>query len=492
MASDDHTGMDSFHECLQEYGEGIEVVQICLEPEDPSIKDDISAIGDLSLDECRNKKLKTTLNGDTNCNVIDIKIDDVIKNVNGNGTLKSSKSDDSLDDKEDDMTIIEDDMLITPRDLADVRRTSIDTNEMSLSKQQSKDISTSDEMVFAVTPTGLERISFEKYWKECDSIKVEGGKTMLEKVKSDESWKECLNSPNDDTSSFADAPNRLSVQENSSLLFIDHDIDGYETCLDDDSLSVKCSLKTDDRKKVNCADIKENTKQNKIVASRNKDNDPSAKLISKEIYSGEDVSYDRYPHVQEHIIKQMKSLRIEPLNVNITNKKQKKRSPTKPSKHVQRRQCIEYYNDQAECLEEYKKQKRIEEERKRKDDKRKQDRKMENKKQLKKKELSEESTDLESFVPGCHKCFLEDYAYALTKAYIAEAKSCKFCEVIRDILEPPDNIHTRRLSAPALVSFDNDLVSETDEEDFLAVPEVKDRRKSTGPLRFPVPSRRQR
>lgn len=36
-----------------------------------------------------------------------------------------------------------------------------------ISREHSKEISTSDEMVFAVTPTGLERVSFEKYWQDC-------------------------------------------------------------------------------------------------------------------------------------------------------------------------------------------------------------------------------------------------------------------------------------------------------------------------------------
>lgn len=503
--------MDSYHECLQEYGEGLEVVQICLEPEDASIKDEeISAIGDLSLDECHNTKSKTSVNGDNNCNIINIKSEDKIVTVNGNETFKCSKSDESLDNHEhdDDMTITEDDVLLTPRELTDVRRMSIEkkVGDRSLSKQQSRDISTSDEMVFAVTPTGLERISFEKYWKESDINRIEYHKTTLEKVKSDESWKECLNSPNDDTLSYCDTTARLSVQENSSLLYIDHDVDGYETCLDDDSYSIMYSEKTDDHKKINGsdhrADIKVERKQDKITVSRNKDNDASAKSICKEsrvtFCGDEDVSFE-HSHVQEHIIKQMKSLRIEPLNFNISSKKLKKRSPTKPSKIVQKRQqCIEYYNDQAECLEEYNRQKKLEEE--------KRNNKIEEKKilesnlaviekklQLKKQMPSEDSTDMETnYVPGCHKCFLENYAYAITKAYIEEATACKYCEVIRDMLEPPKRLPRRRMSAPALICLDNGVNSETDDEDFLTVPDVKDRRKSAGPLKFFVPSRRQR
>lgn len=497
--------MDSFHECLQEYGEGLEVVQICLEPEDTSIKDEeISAFGDLSLDECKNKKMK--VNEDSNSNIIQIESENVVK-VNGNDNFKCSKSDESLDDHDDDMTITEDDMLITPRELPDVTRISIETKDdrkRSLSYQQSKDISTSDEMVFAVTPTGLERVSFEKYWKECDVNKTENNKSSLEKVKSDESWKECLNSPTEETISFSDIPNKLSVQENSSLLYIDHDVDGYETCLDDDSYSIKCSEKTDDRKKINGVDhrteINDTYKQDKIGVKRNKDNDTSAKTVHKDRHTSDSVSedlssYKQYQHVQEHIIKQMKSLQIETLNIN--SKKIKNRSPTKPSKNVQRR-CVEYYNDQAECLEEYKRQKKLEEERKTTEAKKKVFESnlaaMEKKTQLRRnKELSEESTDIESnYVPGCHKCFLENYAYAITKAYIAEANACKYCEVIRDMLEQPKRILSRRMSAPATVNLENGVISETDEEDLLAVPEVKDRRKSVGPLRFFVPSRRPR
>ncbi|XP_063393648.1 uncharacterized protein LOC134678858 [Cydia fagiglandana] len=476
LASDDHTGMDSFHECLQEYGEGLEVVQICLEPEDTSIKDEeLSALCDLSFDDCI--KRDDTLNEN---------IKNVPDKVNGVTELKASKSDDSLDDPDDDMTIREDDVLITPRELPDIRTKFVDDkqSERTLSKQQSKDISTSDEMVFAVTPTGLERISFEKYWKECDT------KTTLEKVKSDESWKECLNSPTEETSSFYDATTRISVQEDGqSLLFIDHEIDGYETCVDDDSSSVKCTEKNGH--KINGdREIKVEDKHDKTDA-RNNDKDVDAKNIEQNAPSIlDEVSYN--PCIQEHIIKQMKSLRIEPINMNISHKK-KKKSPTKhkPSKTVQ---CVEYYNDQAECLEEIR-QKRIKEE----ETIHKAEQKkildsnkavIERKLHLKKQEPSEESTDLEtSYVPGCHKCFLENYAYAITKAYIAEAHACKFCEVIREILEVPKDVPDRRMSAPAFVSLESPG-STTEEEDLLMVPIVKDRRKSAGPLKFLVPSRR--
>lgn len=473
LASDDHTGMDSFHECLQEYGEGLEVVQICLEPEDSSIKDEeLSALGDLSLED--RKKDEKSFKG----------------KVNGIAVLKSSKSDESLDDPEDDMTITEDDVLTAPREL-NLRSKSADRKEdgeRSLSKQQSKDISTSDEMVFAVTPTGLERISFDKYWKECDEPQVK--KTSLENVKSDESWKECLNSPTEDIISFYDATTRISVQEeNSSLLYIDHEVDGYETCLDDDS-SVKCSVKSA-RKIPSEEQIKETSKQDKKVV-KNRDNDASAKVIQQNTANAVDeVSYS---HLQDHIIKQMKSLRIEPLNINISNKKLKKKSPSKPSK--EKRQCIEYYNDQAECLKEIRQKKLEEEEKKYKEEQKKllenNTAVMEKKLQLKKKDPSEESTDLESnYVPGCHKCFLENYAYAITKAYMAEANACKYCEVIRDMLEVPRSLTDRRMSAPALVNLDSPP-STTDDEDLLMVPVSKDRRKSAGPLKFLVPSRRSR
>jgi hypothetical protein len=474
LASDDHTGMDSFHECLQEYGEGLEVVQICLEPEDASIKDEeISAFGDLSLEDCKKDGFKDKSSKEK---------------VNGIADMKSSKSDESLDDQDDDMTITEDDVLNAPREL-NMRSKSADRKELkkerSLSKQQSKDISTSDEMVFAVTPTGLERISFDKYWKESDEIKIE--KTKLEKVKSDESWKECLNSPTEETISFYDATTRISVQEdNSSLLFIDHEIDGYETCLDDDSSSVKCVKST---RKNNADQIKEKSKHVKI--NRQKDNDISAKTDSH-IVADDDVT-SSYPYVQEHIIKQMKSLRIEPLNINIGIKKPKKKSPTKPSKNERR--CVEYYNDQAECLKEIRQKKLEEEEKKYKEEQKKildnNIATIEKKLQLKKQEPSEESTDMETYDPSCHKCFLENYAYAITKAYMAEATACKYCEVIRDMLEAPKVIPDRRMSAPALVNLESS-VSETEDEDFLSVPGVRDRRKSAGPLKFLVPSRRAR
>lgn len=475
MASDDQTGMDSFHECLQEYGEGLEVVQICCEPEDSSIKDEeLSALADLSFDDCHFKN----------------QINEQLKSKNKtekekiNGTiLKSSKSDESLE--QDELTITEDDVLITPRELPDTRSKSADrkgnSDSRCLSKQQSKDISTSDEMVFAVTPTGLERISFDKYWKEDESKEKN-----LHKVKSEESWKECLNSPTDVTSSFYDTTTRISVQEESnSLLYIDHEIDGYETCIDDDSTSVKSTIKNG-RKMNGDPEIKETSKQDKI-AIRNKDNDASAKTAT----ATDEVTSYGHPYVQEHIIKQMKSLRIEPLNINITNKK-KKRSPTRPSKSE--RKCIEYYNDQDECLKEIRQMKLEEEERKNKEVQQKllenNTAVMEKKLQLKKQDPSEESTDLETnYVPGCHKCFLENYAYAITKAYMAEAKGCKYCEVIRDMLEVPSSVHDRRMSAPALVNLKSS--SETDEEELLLVP-VVNRRKSAGPLRFLVPSRRPR
>ncbi|XP_049881193.1 uncharacterized protein LOC126377499 isoform X3 [Pectinophora gossypiella] len=467
LASDDHTGMDSFHECLQEYGEGLEVVQICLEPEDSSIKDEeLSALADLSFDDLNTKNKPSPKHDGTTDQI--------------NGEIVKSKSEESLQD--DDMTITEDDVLVAPRELPDTRSKSADRKgegERSLSKQQSKDISTSDEMVFAVTPTGLERISFDKYWKEDESVAKN-----LEKVKSDESWKECLNSPTDE-SSFYDATTRISTQdENSSLLYIDHEIDGYETCLDEDS-SVKCTIKNG-RKLNGDREIKETGKQDKI-AIRNKDNDASAKSIP----SVDETTYG-HPYVQEHIIKQMKSLRIEPLNINISHKKHKKRSPTKPSKTE--RKCVEYYNDQDETLKEIRQKKLEEEEKKSKEEQKKilqnNIAAMEKKLQLKKQEPSEESTDLETnYVPGCHKCFLENYAYAITKAYIAEASACKYCEVIRDMLEAPKTMPDRRMSAPALVNLESPG-SETEEDDFLMVPVSKDRRKSAGPLKFIVPSRR--
>lgn len=437
--------MDSFHECLQEYGEGLEVVQICLEPEEPSIKDDLSALGDISFEDCK-------------------KVNEIAK-MNGINERKSSKSD-SIDEHDDDMTITEDDVLTAPRELPDLRNA---VEKGDLIKQQSKDISTSDEMVFAVTPTGLERISFDKYWKGEPNV----DKT-IEKVKSDESWKECLNSPTDDVTSYHDATTKVPVHENCSLLYIDHEIDGYETCLDDDETSLKNGHKVD---------IKEIDKQIEIDKTDFGNEEPND--------SPDEVPH--YPYVQEHIIKQMKSLRIEPINVNITRKKPKEKSKEKHSitKNVQ---CIEYYNDQAECLKEIRQQKLEEEERKHKAEQKKilesNIAVMEKKLHLKKQDPSEESTDLENYVPGCHKCFLENYAYAITKAYIAEASACKYCEVIRDMLEVPKVIPSRRMSAPALVNLES--TSETEEEELLMVPVVKDRRKSAGPLKFVMPSRRPR
>lgn len=474
--------MDSFHECLQEYGEGLEVVQICLEPEESSIKDEeLSALADISYDEY---KKENVINDTSKC--ISLGIKGKTEKINGISELKSSKSDDSLDDQEDDLTMTEDDVLHAPRELT-IRSKSADRKEIDsdrcLSKQQSKDLSTSDEMVFAVTPTGLERISFEKYWKEGDVNK--------DKLKNDESWKS-LNSPIDETATFYDATTRISVQEqNNSLLYIDHEIDGYETCLDDDS-SVKC-LEKNGHKINGDSEIKELGKHDKISIS-NKDNDACAKTINDQNTANavDELSSYGYPYVEEHIIKQMKSLRIEPLNINIVTKKSKKKSPTKPSKSE--RHCVEYYNDQAECLKEiHQKKLREEEEKKRKEQQRvlKTSLISMEKKMLSKPQLSEESTDAEpTYVPGCHKCFLESYAYEITKAYIAEATACKYCDVIRDMLEVPI-ISNRRRSAPALVNLDSPG-SETDDEDLLAVPIIKDRRQSTGPLKFPVPARRSR
>ncbi|CAH2058330.1 unnamed protein product, partial [Iphiclides podalirius] len=483
IASDDHTGMDSFHECLQEYGEGIEVVQICLEPEESSMKDDeFSALCDLSFDEC-NKKA-AVLNDDIICDIQDG------EKVNGVAELKCSKSDGSLDEQDDDMTITEDDVLMSPREL-NIRSKSADRKQADgnrcLSKQNSRDLSTSDEMVFAVTPTGLERISFDRYWKGSN---VELGREETAQIaKNDESWKECLNSPTDETSSFYETTTRISVrEENSTLLYIDHEIDGYETCLDDDSPSAKCTENSG--YKINGdRDIKEFSKQDE-TANRNSDDEACAKTDNDQSSADDPLSYTR-PYVHEHIIKQMKSLRIEPLNVNVSTKKQRKRSPAKHSKHERR--CIEYYNDQDECLKEIK-QRKLEEEKKFKTEKKtpKGTTTMERKKMLKRQEPSEESTDLENnYVPGCHKCFLENYAYAITKAYIAEANACKYCEVIREMLEAPKTIPERRMSAPAAISGESPG-SETDEEDLLAVPVAKGRRKSAGPLTFLVPFRRPR
>ncbi|CAH2098113.1 unnamed protein product [Euphydryas editha] len=477
--------MDSFHECLQEYGEGLEVVQICLEPEESSIKDEeLSALADISYDECKKDDI---INDNGKCIALGVKGE--TEKINGITEIKSSKSDDSLDEQEDDLTITEDDVLHAPRELT-IRSKSADRKETDsdrcLSKQQSKDLSTSDEIVFAVTPTGLERISFEKYWKECDINE--------NKPKNGESWKESINSPTDETTTFYDATTRISVQEhNNSLLYIDHEIDGYETCLDDDSTSVKCSEKNGH--KINGdSEIKELGKHDKITIS-NKDNDACAKTINDQNTANavDELSSYGHPYIEEHIIKQMKSLRIEPINVNIGPKKIKKKSPTKPSKSERR--CVEYYNDQAECLKEIR-QKKLKEEEEQKN--KEQQRIFETslitmeKKMLSSPQLSEDSTDAEpTYVPGCHKCFLESYAYEITKAYIAEATACKYCDVIRDMLEVPALLSNRRRSAPALVNLDSPG-SDTDDEDLLAVPVIKDRRQSTGPLKFPVPARRSR
>nr|XP_032521979.1 uncharacterized protein LOC116773606 [Danaus plexippus plexippus] len=470
--------MDSFHECLQEYGEGLEVVQICLEPEDESAKyEDLSALADVSYDDCK----KDTIRDDDF--ITEVKDN---KQVNGVMEFKSSKSDGSLDDPDDDMTITEDDTLHTPRELT-MRSKSEDRKDKDrgrgLSKQQSKDLSTSDEMVFAVTPTGLERISFEKYWKDVDVSKS--------KTQNDDSWKECPNSPSDDTS-FYDATMRISVQEqNNSLLYIDHEIDGYETCVDDDSSSVKCP--DNSSYKINGeSEIKELDKHDKIHFN-NKDNDVCAKTEDDQITANavDDVSSYSHPYIEEHIIKQMKSLRIEPLSIHINNKKIKKKSPSKPSKSERR--VIEYYNDQAECLKEIRQKKLEEEEKKYREEHQISEcyKIAEKKMHLKKQLPSEESTDVEPYVSGCHKCFLENYAYEITKAYIKEASTCKYCEVIRDMLEGPKVMPNRRMSAPALFNLES-IDTDTDDEDLLAVPVVKDRRKSTGPLKFPVAGRRSR
>ncbi|CAH2236275.1 jg7039 [Pararge aegeria aegeria] len=480
LASDDHTGMDSFHECLQEYGEGLEVVQICLEPEESSIKDEeLSALADLSYDDC--EKNKSVIEDK---NIMTIEMKNEVEKINGITDLKLSKSDNSIDDQDDDMTITEDDVLIAPRELS-MRSKSVDRkgtqDERCLSKQQSKDLSTSDEMVFAVTPTGLERISFEKYWKECDMSK--------DKIQNNET----LISPEDDIS-FYDATTRISVQEqNNSLLYIDHEIDGYETCLDDDSSSVKCTEKNGHKINGESDEIKDFGKHDKI-AIRNKDNDVRAKTINDQNTANavDEVSSYGFPYVEEHIIKQMKSLRIEPLNINIGPKKSKKKSPIKPSKSERR--CIEYYNDQAECLKEIRRKRLEEEESKSKEAKKRilegSLSAMEKKMHFKKQDPSEESTDAESnYIPGCHKCFLESYAYEITKAFIEKAASCKYCDVIRDMLEVPNIKPSRRRSAPALVNLESP--SDTEDEELLGVPSAS-RRKSAGPLKFLLPSRRSR
>ncbi|VVC95752.1 unnamed protein product [Leptidea sinapis] len=404
LASDDHTGMDSFHECLQEYGEGLEVVQICLEPEESSIKDDeLSALADMSNDDFQKKD--SYISDDEVMFSIDNK--DNIK-INGVIDLKLSKSVESLDDQDDDMTITEDDAITAPRELhlrskSEERKINGNT---SLSKQHSKDLSTSDEMVFAVTPTGLERISYEQYWKECDENK--------EKVTNNVNCKECSNSLISEDGNYNVIPNISVHEEKNILLYIDHEIDGYETCLDDESPYIK--LTENKSHKINGKrEIKELNKHNKIGIS-NKDSEVCAKDINDQITFNTacEVPSNGHPYIEERIIKQMQSLRIEPINVNVAPKVHKKRSPTKQSK--KERHCIEYYNDQDECLKEIRRKKLEEDKRGSKGDRKKNlDNKgaMERKLQFKKKELSEESTDLESYVPGCHKCFLENYAYII-------------------------------------------------------------------------------
>lgn len=432
-----------------------------METEDPSIRDEIASV--LSLEEDQ-AKLEV------------VKIEDIAL-----GAVSMAMSIVSINEQEDEMTITE----VTvqhPRDFPETRAISNYSTyqETKTLLHQCKELSTSDEMVFAVTPTGLERITFDRYWKDAATSK----NSLKEVPKSDDNGK------NSDTTCYSEALTK-TVEENSNLLFIDHDIDGYETCIEEDSNTTKINKKIErvDRKIHNETSIGAVCKQtidtpnNRITSAKFVKNTQSSR-------NNDEVDTSRHPYVQEHIIKQMQSLRIEPLNFKLKPNKT-------PSMKMQKAKakCIEYYNDQAECLEEYNRQRQEQEDEKQKaDSKKRYDANlalMEKKIKLHKQEPSEESTDLKNiYVPGCHKCFLENYAFEIKQAY-KEASNCKYCAVIKDMLETTKYLTDRRLSAPALVSLDS-VTTDEEDEGFLAVPSTSARRTSAGPLRFTAPVRRSR
>lgn len=582
--SDDHTGFDSYHECLQEYQECLEVVQICLEPEDPSLReDDMSNLEDFSFEEMKNDTALVPYNGlknnlpnyksknghrmiigsdDPNNEFYAVKdlISDNIK-YNGRQCDKLSdlrKSDDSLDGNDEDMTITEDEhdnlaKLNSITKAIENKFTAVheDKNGMtakrrkSLSKDQNRDLSTSDEMVFAVTPTGLERISF---WRDTDVEESSKSEKVFnpDSLKSDESWKDCnsiIATPSENIPDPLEANMVKSLRNalfENSLQYIDHDIEGYDTCIEDDSLS----LRVDDKLINNNIEVSDSEKSEKLNKSpeynaniKSIDSVPSLETIHKikEIIITDDKSNKNVTIVKDKLnngecvnannIEKVKGKKAEIvlikndlkggkdsilhlLNnnnaednvhkieiINKSNIKEVERecdNIEKQSKKVHRIKVVEYYNDQAECLEEYMRQKKIEEEEKAKRETMEISlravRRSRTSNFLKNvSQPSEDSTDQETNYPiiGCHQCFLENYAYALSQAYYSEASKCKFCAVIREMLEPPKKLPERSHSAPAIMSK---VYRRRESRPVAATLEVpgshKDRRKSAGPLKF--------
>ncbi|XP_077294875.1 multiple PDZ domain protein-like [Arctopsyche grandis] len=565
--SDDHTGFDSYHECLQEYQECLEVVQICLEPEDPSLReDDMSNLEDFSFEEMKNdyncvnglksKNNKSTKNGVTNgdknrferitkdssgnefYNVRDL-ISDNIKYPNGNqcDSIKLSetrKSDDSLDGNDEDMTITEDDpelalrTLSSTKTLTDPKINQSDRSinrKLSLSKGNSKDLSTSDEMVFAVTPTGLERVNFDRYWKEGDIEESSKEDKIVnpDSMRSDESWKDC-------TSQMAESNLEKSLKsslQNTHLLFIDHDFDGYDTCLEDDSslIKVENALNNTNAEKIELesnANTKESlkhdtpTKENILntiqtpveeavqSVDESKNESPSSLNDNTQFFTLAKV--ETSDQINKNVVESEPATEpnnIHQLNNNVTEVLEKTQQcvnnnvkPEAKVAKVHRIRVVEYYNDEAECLEEYKRQMKIEEERLRKE---KQEKTLKVAREtrtknflMNKHEPSEESTDQETncVVAGCHKCFLESYAYEITKAYYAEASKCKFCAVVKEILEPPKRLLDRSSSSPAILEISSKKTSgrRLTSHGLIVPDSSKDRRQSAGPLKFFIPS----
>lgn len=543
-------------------------MQICLEPEDPSLReDDMSNMEDFSFEEMKNdhnsfngtknKNNKTAKNesidtdknrferitkdscGNEFYNVRDL-ISDNMNYTNGKTceSLKLSetrKSDDSLDGNDEDMTITEDDPDMASRtassvkNLAEIKINQSDRSinkRSSLSKGNSKDLSTSDEMVFAVTPTGLERVSFERYWKEGDIEESSKEDRIInaDSGKSDESWKDCSSrmvTPCETIESNLERSLKSSLQD-THLLFIDHDVDGYDTCLEDDSSSVKAEEVTITTNDI----VEESVTIRNIEKSPEKVITPTVDTVNEVIQSVDDPKSETTTLTSSNDIKQFfseatvaettdqfnknltenesdtsKMNNIHQLNNNVIEVIEKQeqclnnnvQTEIKNTPKVHRIKVVEYYNDEAECLEEYKRQMKLEEERVKRE---KQEKNLKTARAARTRNFltnnrnqpSEESTDQETCaVAGCHKCFLESYAYEITKAYFAEANKCKFCAVVKEILEPPKRLPERSISSPSIFEVFTKKVIKPNQG--LMVHDVsKDRRRSAGPLKFLLPS----
>lgn len=543
-------------------------MQICLEPEDPSLReDDMSNMEDFSFEEMKNdhnsfngtknKNNKTAKNesidtdknrferitkdscGNEFYNVRDL-ISDNMNYTNGKTceSLKLSetrKSDDSLDGNDEDMTITEDDPDMASRTASSVKNLAeIKINQSdrsinkisSFSKGNSKDLSTSDEMVFAVTPTGLERVSFERYWKEGDIEESSKEDRIInaDSGKSDESWKDCSSrmvTPCETIESNLERSLKSSLQD-THLLFIDHDVDGYDTCLEDDSSSVKAEEVTITTNDI----VEESVTIRNIEKSPEKVITPTVDTVNEVIQSVDDPKSETTTLTSSNDIKQFfseatvaettdqfnknltenesdtsKMNNIHQLNNNVIEVIEKQeqclnnnvQTEIKNTPKVHRIKVVEYYNDEAECLEEYKRQMKLEEERVKRE---KQEKNLKTARAARTRNFltnnrnqpSEESTDQETCaVAGCHKCFLESYAYEITKAYFAEANKCKFCAVVKEILEPPKRLPERSISSPSIFEVFTKKVIKPNQG--LMVHDVsKDRRRSAGPLKFLLPS----